>query len=108
MTNTLTTKDVWRFIFQSVRPFPMAIGTMVFMAIFWAIDLSLRPYILKIILNRLTENSAADVFSYLAVPIFLFISLAFLTTTISRVYGYYVEIKMIPRLRQQLAQGAFG
>lgn len=107
MTRNLTTKDVWIFIFRSVRPFPMAMGTMAFMAIFWAMDLSLRPYILKVILNRLAENPGGDVFSYLAVPVTTFLVLAFVMPTLSRVYGYYVEIDMIPRLRQQLAQGAF-
>ena len=107
MTRNLTTKDVWIFILRSVRPFPMAMGTMAFMAIFWAMDLSLRPYILKVILNRLAENPGGDVFSYLAVPVTTFLVLAFVMPTLSRVYGYYVEIDMIPRLRQQLAQGAF-
>lgn len=107
MTQNLTTKDVWKFILRSVSSFPIAIGTMVFMAIFWAVDLSLRPYILKVILNRLAENPGGDVFSYLAVPVIAFLFLAFVMPTLSRVYGYYVEIDMIPRLRQQLAQGAF-
>jgi ATP-binding cassette subfamily B protein len=69
---------------------------------------SLRPYILKIILNRLAENPGGDVFSYLAVPVIAFLVLAFIMSTLSRLYGYYIEIDMIPRLRQQLAQGAFG
>src|ERR1700694_1210535 len=98
MTPTITTKDVWIFILRSLRPFPIAISTMVLMAVFWAIDLSLRPYILKVILNRLAENHGGDVFSYLATPVLFFIFLAFFMTTVSRVYGYYVEIEMIPRL----------
>jgi ATP-binding cassette subfamily B protein len=108
MTRDLMTKDVWIFILRSIRPFPIAIGTMVFMAVFWAVDLSLRPYILKVILNRLAENHGGDIFSYLAVPVLFFMFLAFFMTTLSRIYGYYVEIDMIPRLRQQLAQTAFG
>lgn len=108
MMHGLTPKDVWIFILRSVRPFPIAIGTMVFMAVFWAIDLSLRPYILKVILNRLAENPGGDIFSYLAGPVIAFLVLAFIAPTLSRAYGYYVEIDMIPRLRQQLAQSAFG
>lgn len=107
MMNTITTKTVWIFILRSLRPFPMAIGTMVLMSVAWAIDLSLRPYIMKVILDRLAEHPGGDVFSYLAAPVIFFLFLAFLMPTISRLYGYFVEIEMIPRLRQQLAQGAF-
>jgi len=66
------------------------------------------PYILKIILDRLAENPRGDVFSYLALPVISFLFLAFLMPTLSRLYGYFVEIEMIPRLRQNLAQGGFG
>jgi ATP-binding cassette subfamily B protein len=106
--NTITSKIVWRFIFRSLRAFPMAIFTMVLMAVVWAIDLSLRPYILKIILDRLAEHPKEEIFSQLALPVFAFLFLALLMPTLSRLYGYFVEIDMIPRLRQQLAQGAFG
>lgn len=104
---TITAKNVWFFIFRSLRAFPVAITFMFMMAVTWAIDLSLRPYIIKIILDRLAEHPKGDVLSYLALPIIAFIFLAFLMPTLSRFYGYFVEIKMIPRLRQELAQGAF-
>lgn len=105
---TITSAQVWRFIFQSIRPFPIAIGTMAMVAIFWAIDLSLRPYILKIMLNRITESPGADIFSYLALPAGIYIFLALTETTIFRLYGYFVEIKMIPRLRQQITETTFS
>lgn len=105
--DTMTTKTVWLFILRSLRPFSFAVGIMIAMALAWAIDLSIRPYILKIILDRLAENPHADVFSVLALPVTSFLLLAFLMPTISRLYGYFVEIKMIPKLRQSLAQYAF-
>ncbi|MBM3633233.1 MAG: ABC transporter ATP-binding protein [Alphaproteobacteria bacterium] len=108
MTHSITPKVVWTFIFNSLRPFPAAITTMVLMSVVWAVDLSLRPYILKVILDRLADNPKAEVFSYLAWPVFSFLLLAFLMPTVSRFYGYFVEIEMIPRLRQQLSQTAFG
>jgi ATP-binding cassette, subfamily B, bacterial len=105
--NTITTKYVWFFIFRSLRPFPVAITLMVMMAMAWAINLSLQPYILKIILDRLAEHPKGDFFSYMAPPLYAFLVLAFIMPTLSRLYGYFVEIKMIPRMRQQLAQTAF-
>ena len=105
--DTITPKQVRQFIYQAIRPFPLAIGLMIFIAIFMAIDLSLKPYILKIMLNRLAENSRAEIFSYLLVPCAIYIFLDFMVTTIWRLYGYFVEIKMIPRLRQQITTNIF-
>jgi ATP-binding cassette subfamily B protein len=105
--DNMTTKTVWLFILRSLRPFSFAIGIMILLAFGWAIDLSIRPYILKIILDRLSENPQGNIFAMLAMPVTLFLLLAFIMPTLSRFYGYFVEIKMIPKLRQSLAQYAF-
>lgn len=104
----ITTKQVFSFILKMIRPFPMAISIMFLVAISWAVDLSIRPYVLKVILNRLSEFSEQDVFSYLTVPALIYLLLSFAMSTIFRLYGYFVEVKMIPTLRLRIAHSSFG
>ena len=54
------------FILKMIRPFPGSIAVMFLVACVWAIDVSLRPYILKVILNRVTEAPSQEIFTYLA------------------------------------------
>ncbi len=107
MTRTLSLKDVALFIGQMIRPFSVAIAVMVAVAVTWSVDLSLRPYILKIILNRVSVIPAQDVFNYLAFPAVVYLFLSFLMSTVFRLYGYFVEFKMIPHLRQKIAGASF-
>ncbi len=51
----------------------------------------------------MTEVSPHDVFDYLTLPACAYLFMSFLLTTSYRFYGYFVEIKMIPRLRQRIA-----
>lgn len=99
---------VWSYIIKLSKPFPLAIFVMLCVGVLWAVDLSVRPYLLKIILNRLAASGQPDVFHYLAGPIALYLLMYFLLTTSFRVYEYFVQIKMIPKMRARIAQDAFG
>lgn len=103
MASDISTKQVASFVCKMIRPFPAGISVMFLVAFLWAIDLSLRPYILKIILNRVAEVPSQDVFIYLTLPALAYLFMSFLLSTVFRLYGYFVEIKMIPRLRQRIA-----
>lgn len=107
MASAISTKQVVSFIWKMVRPFPGGISIMFLTALIWAIDLSVRPYILKIILNRVSLVPSSDVFEYLWVPAAAYIFMSFLVTTIFRLYGYFVEIRLIPCLRQNIANSSF-
>lgn len=61
-------KQVWSYIIRSAKPFPLSIFVMFLVAVVWSVDLSVRPYLLKIILNRLAESGQTDVFHYLVGP----------------------------------------
>lgn len=104
----LTARQVWSYIIQAVRPFPISLFIMIWVGVFWAADLSTRPYLLKIILNRLADQSHGDVFAALALPIAAYLAMFFVLSTSYRLYGYFVEIKMIPRLRQRIANQALS
>ena len=96
------------YIFGAVRPYPIAIAVMVFVAVSWAIHISIHPYLLKVILNRLSTCEPQDVFKVLWGPAALFVGITVIQSVSYRAYGYFVEILMIPRLRAQLANEALG
>ena len=106
--NDVTIKQVFVFIIKMIKPFPAAITAMFIVALAWAIDISVRPYIIKIIINRITEPSAQDIFVYLAVPAAAYVLLSLILSTIFRIYDYFVSIKMIPNLRKRIANTSVG
>lgn len=106
MGTEVTTRQIWSYIIGHVKPFPSSIFIMVWVACAWAIDLSLRPYLLKVILNRITEVVPDDVLLALAIPMALYLAMYLLMTTSFRLYGYFVEIKMIPAMRSNITHDA--
>lgn len=108
MNNNVTGKQVAQFTLEAIKPFYGAIWVMILVAFVWAIDLSVRPYILKIILDRVTDTANDAVFAALLVPAGAYFFMSFSVSTVYRLYGYFVEIKMIPRLRQRIANTTFG
>lgn len=106
--NDISQKQVATFIVKMVRSFPVALSVMFLVALIWAIDLSLRPYILKIILNRIAEPQSTSTFDLFFWPVTFYLFMSFLLSTVFRLYGYFVEIKMIPNLRAKIANVCMG
>jgi ATP-binding cassette subfamily B protein len=108
MVINITAKQVASFVIKMVRPYPASIAVMIIVAFVWAIDLSVRPYILKIILDRATDAPSDQIFDLLILPAAAYFFMSFAMSSVFRLYGYFVEIKMIPRLRQRIANTNFG
>lgn len=108
MTKDISTKQLASFIYKVVRPFAGGIFVMFAVAITWAVVISVRPYILKIMLNRVADVPSQDIIEYLTIPALVYLFVSFLYPTIFRVHGYFVEIQMIPNLRQRIAQSSYG
>ncbi len=108
MTPKISVKQVASFIWKMARPYPWGLTVMMTTALVWSIDLSVRPYILKILLNRATEAPSSETFDVLWLPAVAYFLMFLFTTTVFRFYEYCVEMKMIPRLRQTIANSSFG
>lgn len=106
--HTVTIKEAFAFIKKMIRPYPIPILIMFLVALFWAVDLSLRPYLLKIILDGVANTPAKTIFHTLAVPISLYFLLTLVLNAIFRFYDYYVTIKMIPPLRRRIVHYIFS
>lgn len=97
------TVSLSRFIRQMLRPYPLPILVMVLVAVVWAVQTSLLPYILKVTLNRMTAEPDADPFIALIGPVAVYLGMSFVMSTFFRLYGYFVEYRMIPELRKRIS-----
>jgi ATP-binding cassette, subfamily B, bacterial len=80
----------WWFVGQSI------------VAIIWAFDLSFRPYLLKIILDRLANSVPPTVYQAVWGPCIIYIILSALMVLVFRVYDYIV-IMVSPAMKKQIA-----
>jgi ATP-binding cassette, subfamily B, bacterial len=108
MKTEINAKHAFWYTIKAIKPFPLGISVMLWLSFIWAIDLSVRPYLLKIIINRVAENNSQDIFSYLTIPVLSYLFMFFLMSSSYRLYNYFVEIKTIPHLREKIASEALG
>lgn len=108
MNHEISSQQIWGFIRSSIRPFRGAIFVLMMVAIICAIDVSLRPYFLKMILDRLVDADASQVVELVATPIALYIGMYFLQTTSHRFFDYFVLMNMVPKLRTKIANEAMS
>jgi len=108
MSGGIKQKEVWSYVWKITRKFPLGISVMVFVAIASAIDLSLRPYLLKIILDRAADEDITNIFVNLAIPAFFYVGANILLSTCYRFYDYFANIKMKPAMRKQIAEDGFS
>lgn len=100
---TISAKTVFIYILRLIRPFPLGIAIMFLVATVWAIEVSLRPYLLKIILDTIADSPRSDLMASVATPIFLYLLVSFCLSSVFRLYDYFVNYKMIPQMRRQIA-----
>jgi len=108
---------VFSFIVEITKPFRFRIAGLFLIAAIWAVDLSLRPYLLKIILDRSVNLNPKQAFDILSGPAILYVSLFLLKTICFRLYdllwiyihpplkGYIGEVLM--KRMMQHSQGLF-
>jgi ATP-binding cassette subfamily B protein len=106
--NKISSKRVFSFILKMVESFPKSIAVMFLIAIIWAIDVSLRPYILKIILNRISESTTIDIVTNITLPVLAYFFMTVFISVVFRIHNYFINMKLIPELRKKIASSVFG
>ena len=106
-TPAISTRQVFSFIWSMMRPYSGAVFIMVAVAVYWAIDMSLRPYFLKLILNGVADPISPNLFTHIATPVLAYLFMIFLLSTFFRLYDYFVTIHMIPNMRRNIANANF-
>ena len=80
--------SVVKFILSSIKPFRWWVAGQIFVAIIWAIDLSLSPYILKIMIDRMPGINVSDTYEVLLGPALLYLFLSLLIFVTFRFYDF--------------------
>lgn len=91
------------FIRHMLRPYSVSILVMAFVAVVWAVQTSLLPYVLKIMLNRMIADPGTDPFTVLIGPVAIYLGMSFTVSTAFRLYDYLVKYRMIPVLRKKIS-----
>jgi ATP-binding cassette, subfamily B, bacterial len=102
------TKNLTIFIYKILCPFKFPMLIMSLVVIIYAIDKSLRPYLLKIIIDNISEPQQTDILARIQLPAILYFSLTLGIPTCARLYDYFIEIKMFPNLRFNIANVCFN
>ena len=84
------TKQALSYLLNTVKQHPLGITVMLLTACVFAINLSVAPYLLKIILNRVNAATAETTFAVLAAPIIWYLLMAALIRICFRAYNYFV------------------
>jgi ATP-binding cassette subfamily B protein len=74
------------FILEVIKPFKWWIALQSVAGVVWAIDLSLRPYILKVVIDTIANTSRYDAVNHLLVPLSLYILLSLVVVILFRLY----------------------
>ena len=90
-----------KFLLNILRPFKLLIFGQVTVAIFWAVDLSLRPYLLKLMVDRLPNVQAADINQQLLPLIVFYLIMSLLLVIMFRFYDF-IWLQLNPRLKRHV------
>src|SRR5690349_429212 len=91
------------YVLKLSQPFKYNILGQLIIAIIWAADLSFRPYLVKVILNRTTEISPQDAVNALLPPVSLYIFMSALVVFVFRFYDWLFT-KFRPTLRAHITE----
>lgn len=94
-------KSVFLFLLHAIRPFKMLIAGQFFVAILCAIDVSIRPYLIKLMLNRVAYFSPENGFFQLILLAIAYIGVGIILFCAFRLRDW-VMLRMNPEMRKQL------
>lgn len=101
MTHTALSQK--RFVFHCIRPFKNLILGQFIISVIWSVDVSLRPYLLKIMLDAVPSLTPGTAISKLALPALLYVCMALIIVLMYRLYDY-IWLKLNPPLKRHIAK----
>ena len=102
MQKDISPKDILGFIYNSLHGSYGTLYVMAGVSFLWSLDISLQPYLIKIIIDRLPLYHSSEIYTHLTAPCVWYCLAYLIYATGYRVYDYYVEIQMIPLLRKTI------
>jgi len=95
-------KTAFTFLLNSIKPFKYWVGLHLFVVIYNAIDLSLWPYVSKILIDQLATTPREQIISQIWPTALLLIILSFLSGFIWRICDYS-WMNLTPLMRKKIA-----
>ncbi len=106
MSSVVESVRVFEFIFRQARHFPGITSIRFVCGVLWAVTMSLQPYLLKDIVNRLSECGGVNVFAVLLLPVGLYLLTTVIQSTGYLVQSYVSDMLMVPQVRKRIISGA--
>src|SRR6187399_447907 len=79
MQNTTTFKEIFSFIWQHIKPQKWAFFFIIFFALGWSLESTIWPYILRVVIDILTQYETTRDSAWEALKVPVFSALAFWT-----------------------------
>jgi ATP-binding cassette, subfamily B, bacterial len=80
--------SVTKFIFSVIKPFRWWVCGQVLVSVIWAVDLSIRPYLLKMMVDLVASTPLSQAYDALFVPAFLYFTMLLVVVLMFRFYDY--------------------
>lgn len=90
------------FLVYCAKHFKLLIAGEFFVAVIWAVDLSLRPYLLKVMIDKLVDMDPSTVIDLLLIPATLYVGMSFLNAMILR-FENYLWLYLNPSMKSFVA-----
>lgn len=102
MTIKISKYSFWYFIIQVVKPFKLLITGQFLIAIIWALDMSIRPYLIKVILDKTKTISSSTTVEILFYPVLLYILMSLIVAIVFRIYDWII-FTLHPNLKKHIS-----
>ena len=89
------------FIRIVTRPFKVYIAGMIFVSLVWALLVNVQPYILKLILNCVMNESETDLFTSLGTLLLVYLASEYMYVFVFRLYDW-LTLKLRPTLKRHV------
>ncbi len=99
--NLTTAGSFASFIFSAIRPFRLLILAHTAVTVLWAADLSMRPLLLKMIIDRIPGLAPQQAYQALLLPVGLYLGVSLFISVVYRLYDLII-IKISAPLRQHV------
>lgn len=93
--------STFRFTLAMVKPFWVLVALKIAITVFWAVDISLRPYFLKVVLDVLTHTSSTHLLQDLKKPLALYM-LIMIMHFASLQLMRWVALRLYPPLQHRI------
>src|SRR2546430_2204764 len=105
---TAIPNTVPKFLWHFSKRYAFHLALFVFVALFWATNMSLSPYMIKLIIDTVAEASVTseNLFAAVGLPAIGYILLSLLLGAVFRFHDW-VTLNTFPKMKSEIAQEMF-